>query len=147
MGLGAVGEQVDRVAGQVAALDERPGGPEGEHRFGGPRHARLVVDLHARQLGDLVEVRGGHGGDRHQAVAYGVEGGLGEQGVPVLGDAHGVDDGGGLGRREEFGDGRDEGSGGEHPGLDRLDPDVVDDAAVLGADRFVGELPDALDTE
>jgi hypothetical protein len=53
----AVGEQVDRLARQVAALHEHPARPERQHRLGGPRQSCLVLDPHAGQLLDLGQVR------------------------------------------------------------------------------------------
>lgn len=140
----AVRQQVHGLAGQMAALDDHPARTVREDLRGGPPHPRLVGDGDAGELGHLVEVRGGDRGDGQQLRAYGVEGFGGEQGVPVLGDADGVDDDGCAGPREEFRDGVDEGGRGQHAGLHGLDADVVDDAAVLGAHGVHRELPGSL---
>ncbi|EGJ74493.1 putative phosphomethylpyrimidine kinase [Streptomyces sp. Tu6071] len=145
--LGAVGEEVHGLALQVAALDQGPARAEGEDGPGRLGQVLGARDVDAGELGDLVQIGGRDGGDGEQSRTYGVERVGGEQRVTVLGDAHRVDDGRCVGRREELRDRLDERGRGEHPGLDRMDADVVDDAAVLGAHGLDGEVPGALHTE
>ena len=134
--VGAVGEQIDGVTAEVAALDERPVRAVRQHSRRSPSHLVLRLDAHARELGDLVDVRGGHGGERQQLRPYGTQCGRGQQWVAVLGDADRIDDDGRVRAGDQLGDGLDEFGRGEHARLDRLDADVVDDAAVLGAYGF-----------
>jgi hypothetical protein len=143
----AVGEQVHGVARQVAALDQDPAGAAREDGGRGLAHGRRAVHDDSRDLAHLVEVGCGDGGQRQQPGPQRLDGVRGEQRVPVLGDADRVDDHGHVERGEEFGDGGDEPGRGEHPGLDRLDADVVHDAAELGPHGFRRQFPGALDPQ
>jgi hypothetical protein len=132
----------------VAALDERPAGAVGQQRVGCRAHVLLTADVDARDAGGLVQVGRGHGGGGQQQGAHGVHGVVGEQRVAVLGDADRIDDHGHRAEpREQSGDGLDETGRGEHPGLDGLYPDVVDDAAELGAHGVGRQVPGALHAE
>ena len=87
---GPAAQVVDRVPGRVPALDQHPRGPEGQQPFG--QHLGRCLRIQTGQQGGLVEVRRDHGGLREEPLGQRAHRIDVDQPVPVLADAHRVDD-------------------------------------------------------
>ena len=142
-----VGQQVDGLAVQVAALDQHPSRPEGEDRVGPCAKVALGLDADAGELLDLGQVRRDDRGERDELRAQDLDGLGPQQRITVLADADRVDDQRCGHAAEPVRDGGDELGRGQHPGLDDVDADVVEDAVELRQHRFDRQVPGALDAD
>ena len=140
----AVGEQVDRLgadAGRWPPLTSTQRGPYASTAAAASRIAGLAGDDDAGELGDLVQVGGQHGGAAGSSrVRTTSTASAASSGSPCLETPTGSTTTGTprVESGEQVGDGAGQRGGGEHAGLDRLHPDVVDDRAELRAYRLRG---------